>query len=480
MPTFLPPDFDAYVNQVLQQWGISGAAIAIVKDDEVVFAKGYGVRDVTNNDPIDEQTVFGIGSATKAFTAATAAILVDEGKLGWDTPIIEYLPDFQLSDPWVTAQISLRDLLSHRSGLPRGIVMRLRSGGDLESYLARYRYAKFEKSFRSRYLYSNTNFDWAGKVVEAVSGEHWGEFMSKRIFAPLGMAFSSTNLTALERVENLAAPHALLKGALQTVPRLDIGDDPAGSINANALDMAEWLRMLLNNGNSAGAQVLSPTAIYEMHAPQTAVPHPEETELAIFKMLNPPINFWTYGFGWWVQDYHHAKLVWHGGQIDGFSSMVAMLPDKNFGFVVLTNIHETFGHGVLMLTLLDAYLKKSDRDWNAVSLDVAQKYGAQQAERAKKVQSARIEGTLPTLPLSEYAGIFSDPWQGEVEVFVQDKKLSLRYEKTTAPLSHWQDDTFRLTWSNPLYAPAFVTFSLDATRRVNQVTIDGLTTFKKT
>ena len=478
-PASLPSDFDDFVNNSLRQWGVPGAAVAIVKDDEMVFAQGYGVREVGRDAPMDEHTIFGIGSAAKAFTAAAVAALVDDGKLHWDDPVIEHLADFQLSDPWVTRQVTLRDLLCHRTGLPRGVGILLRSGIDLETYLHRYRHAEFEHSFRSRYLYSNTNFDWAGQVVEAVSGQGWGEFVARRIFEPLEMTASSTNVAALKNAANLSAPHALLKGELKAIPRLDIGDDPAGSINTSAADMAQWLRLQLAGGRYAGAQVLSPDAVREMHAPQMAVPHPEESEVAPLYMLHPTTNFWTYGFGWWVQDYHGAKLVWHGGQINGYASMVAMLPGENFGFAVLTNIHETFLHGLLMFTLLDAYLEVPARDWNADCQKLAQGYGAQQAAQAQKIQSARVEGTSPSLPLSEYAATFVDPWQGRVQIIVENGELSLRYGRSTAKLSHWHYDTFRLIWQDPLFSPEFVTFTLDARGKADRIKVGSLTEFKR-
>ncbi len=475
----LPPDFDDFVNNSLRQWGVPGAAIAIVKDDELVFARGYGVRELGNDAPIDKHTIFGIGSATKAFTAAAAAALVDDGKLDWDDPVVEHLADFQLSDPWVTRQVTLRDLLCHRTGLPRGVGMLLRSGDELETYLHRYRHAQFEHSFRSRYIYSNTNYDWAGEIVKAVSGQGWGEFVAQRILEPLGMTSSSTNAAALKNAANLTAPHALLKGELEVIPRLDIGDDPAGSVNASAADMAQWLRMQLAGGLYAGAQVLSPAAIREMHTSQMAILHPQESELAPLTMLRPAINFWTYGFGWCVQDYHGAKLVWHGGQINAYAAMVAMLPGENFGFAVLTNIHETFLHGLLMFVLLDAYLEAPPRDWSADCQKLAQGFGAQEAAQAQKIQSARVTGTSPSLPLSEYAATFVDSWQGQVQIVAENDSLSLHYGRSTAQLSHWHYDTFRLTWQDPIFPPEFATFSLDAGGKVSRIKIDTLTEFER-
>ena len=475
---FLSAAFDSFVNQVLADWGVPGAAIAIVQNDQVIFSRGYGVRTIGQEECVDARTVFGIGSATKAFTAAAAAALVDEGKLGWDTTAASVIPGFQLSDPWVTQNITLRDLLSHRSGIPHSVIARLRSGVDLDCHLSRFRYVPFEKPFRSQYLYANENFNWAGKAIEAASGQDWGTFITERFLKPLQMHSSSTNIRALAQEANLAAPHAIINGSLQAIERLDIGDDSAGSINANASDMAQWLRMQLNQGHLDGQRFLSPEAIREMHASQVAAPHPENTELAAFQMLNPPIRFWTYGFGWWVMDYAHRKLVWHGGQINGFSSMVAMLPEEKFGLVVLTNIHETFAHGVLMLSILDRFLERNT-DWNARALQLVQVYGAYEAEQARQVKGMRVEASRPSLKLEGYTGRFANLAKGEVEVWVEADHLCLRYEKTTGALAHWHFDTFQVTWPNPLYGLNFATFHLDANGRVFQVQIKGLGIFSK-
>lgn len=476
MPDFLPAGFDDFVTMALQQWQTPGAAIALVQDDEVVFARGYGERRLGSGEPVDANTVFGIGSATKAFTAAVVAALVGAGELGWDDLVITHAPEFRLSDPWMTQEITVRDLLCHRTGLPRGIGMRLRSDCDLATYMARMQRVRPLYSFRARYHYTNTSFDWAGMVAARAAGMSWAELVRQRIFNPLGMTSASTNADALAGVANLSTPHAQIDGVVQPVPWRNIGDDPAGSINASALDMAQWLRLQLNGGAYAGAQIIPVTAAQEMHLPQVAVPHPETTEIDLVTMLQPPTNLWTYGLGWWVQDWRGRKLVWHGGQIDGNAAMVALLPEARFGLVVLTNIHVTLLHGVLMFMLLDARLGCHDRDWNGDALHLAAQFAAHEAEQAAARQAARRPNTRPSLPLAAYAGVYASSWCGELTVTNAGDGLTVEYGRGGV-LTHWRHDTFELTWRDRMLSPDLVTFSLDASGQPMRLNIEGLDEF---
>lgn len=475
-PDFLPDGFDEFVAAALQQWQTPGAAIALVQDDEVVFARGYGERRLGSGEPVDADTVFGIGSATKAFTAAIVAALVGDGKLDWDDPVIAHVPEFRLVDPWMTQAITVRDLLCHRTGLPRGIGMRLRSDCDLATYMARMQHVQPLYSFRSRYNYTNTSFNWAGMVAARAAGISWAELVRQRIFNPLGMTSASTNVDALAGVTNLSTPHAQLDGVVQPVPWRNIGDDPAGAINASARDMAHWLRLQLNGGAYAGRQIIAAAAAQEMHLPQTAVPHPETTEIDLVTMLQPPTNLWTYGLGWWVQDWRGRKLVWHGGQIDGNAAMVALLPEARFGLAVLTNIHVTLLHGVLMFMLLDARLGYHDRDWNGDALRLAAQFVAYEMEQAAARQAARRPDTRPSLPLATYAGAYVSSWCGELTVINTGDGLAVDYGRGGV-LTHWHHDTFELTWRDRMLSPEFVTFSLNADGQPARLRVEGLDEF---
>jgi CubicO group peptidase (beta-lactamase class C family) len=481
LATFLVNSFDDLANQALKQWQVPGMALSIIHDDQVIFAKGYGVRRVGEPMPVDERTVFGIGSNTKSFTSAALGVLVSERKMDWDDPIARYLPEIRFDDPWVTREVTVRDLLSHRTGLPRGSEVRMEKCKvwDSETHIRRVLSAKPGSSFRSQFEYSNTVFELAGRLVPAVTGNGWAEHVRRRIFEPLGMTASSTNVNGLGQIENLAAPHAQIAGKLRVIPRLDIGDNPAGSINSNALDMAQWVRLNLNQGTYQANTLISGNVVSTMHAPQMIIHKPEETELVVIRALDPPINFWTYGLGWFVLDYRGRKMVMHGGQIDGNSSIVAMLPEENLGIVVLTNIHDTLLHAAISFLILDAYLGVAERDWNKDFLNLAAQFAEQEKAATQKIMSARVANTQPSLALEKYAGAYSDDVYGKVIVVAENDKLVVQYGIEAGDLEHWHYDTFRAHWRNPLYPAEFVTFTLDALGKANQVKIERLAEFTR-
>lgn len=482
--SFLPQDFDSSINKAMAQWGIPGLALSIVKDDEIVLAKGYGVREIGQETPVDEHTVFGVGSVTKSFTATALAALVSDGKLDWDDRITKYMPDFQHPDPWVTRELTIRDMMCHRTGLPRGVHILLRGLYDLDTYLHRVRYLKPIASFRSRFHYTNTTFEAVGKMFPAITGMGWGDLMQQRIFDPLGMTASSTNvdafMDALQNVENLSTPHANIGGEMRPIPWRDIGDDASGSINSNAVDLARWMRLNLGQGTFQGEQLIDPAAVYETLSPQMIIKPGDFEEIAAIQALGPDVNFWSYGLGWFVSDYRGKKLALHGGQIDGNSSMVVLLPQENFGFAVLTNVHETLLHVALIFILADAYLGGPQRDWNAELLHMAHQMGEQGAAAWQKVVEARAEGTSPSLPLEKYAGTYVDNFCGEAKVTEENGKLVVHYGPTSkADLEYWHYDTFRATWRDPMFAPEFVTFTFDKMGAVETMNVESMGEFKR-
>ncbi|HEY0385993.1 MAG TPA: serine hydrolase domain-containing protein, partial [Pyrinomonadaceae bacterium] len=294
-------EIDEYANRVMRDWHVPGFAMAIVKDDRVIFAKGYGVRELGKSAPVDEHTLFAIASNTKAFTAAALATLVDEGKIRWDDPATKYLPGFQLYDPYVTREMTVRDLISHRSGLAT-------FGGDLLWYdttynrdeiLRRIRYLKPTSSFRSKYGYQNIMFLAAGQIVAAVTGKSWDDYVRERFLVPLGMTTTTTSVTAFKSTDNVASPHNELDGKLRVVRYSNVdGVGPAAGLNSNVAEMAEWLRLQLGRGKYGGRQFFSTAVSREMWSPQTIVPISEAGE-----KFNPSRHFNTYGLGWFVSDY---------------------------------------------------------------------------------------------------------------------------------------------------------------------------------
>ena len=477
---------DAYIEEAMRQWEVPGLAIAVVKDDEIVLAKGYGLRDIGAEAPVDEHTVFAIASVTKSFTAAALAMLVDEGKLGWDDPVTDYLPDFQLYDPWVTREVTVRDLLSHRTGLPgvpEGEAMWYVFGYDSDETLHRLRYLKPASSFRSRYGYQNVTYLAAGRVVEAVSGQSWDDFVTERIFGPLGMAASKTSAAAVGDAENVALPHARTEGQVQPV-WWDSHEDivaPAGSINSTVLDLAQWLRLQLGEGEYEGEQLLSSASAREMHTAQTII-HPRDEPL--LGLLAPDASFAGYGLGWMMYDYEGRNLVEHSGGIDGWSSLVSMLPQENLGLVVLTNLDFNVLTYALKSRVFDAFLGLPERDWSAEILEVFKGLQEQAEAAQKQLDEARVEGTSPSLPLPEYAGTYLNDRYEEIAVTTGDGELVMKLGPAafTGVLEHWQYDTFRAMWRDRLAnipSGMSVTFTLDALGKVGEMEVQMLGAYQR-
>ena len=412
---------DAAVEQALQNWQMPGLALAIVKDDAVVLSKGYGVRELGQPTPVDERTVFAIGSVTKAFTAAALGMLVDEGKVGWDDPVTAHLPDFQLYDPYVTREITLRDLLTHRSGLPRGDLIWIGSDFDRAEILRRVRYLPPRWSFRSHYGYQNILYLAAGQVVAAVTGKSWDEFVHERIFTPLGMTDSSTSVTALADAANVAAPHADVDGQLRPVPYRNIDCiAPAGAINANVADMTQWIRMLLAGGVYGGQRFLSADTMTELFTPQTVMGLKAPEVRAYEPQLRGHTHFVAYGLGWMLYDYRGRKIASHTGAIDGMRAALGLVPEERLGVAVLTNLNFENLAPALMFKVLDAYLGvppwDSLAEWlkeaRAADERAEQKWAAREQERARD--------TTPSLPLAQYAGAYEDAYCGRLTVTHED------------------------------------------------------------
>jgi CubicO group peptidase (beta-lactamase class C family) len=449
---------DGYVRQALQDWRAPGIAFAVVRNDSVVLARGYGVRELGQPDPVTPNTLFAIGSTTKAFTTASLAMLVDEGKVSWDDKVTKHLPGFQLYDPYVTREITIRDLLTHRSGLARGDRLWSSSGMSRAEVLRRVRFLAPSWGFRSTYGYQNIMFLAAGTVVEAASGMSWDDFVRTRIFIPLGMRRTVTSVTALANLGDVATPHEKLDGAPHPVEWANIDNiGPAGSINSSVSDMARWIRLQLGDGTFEGRQLVSRAALEETHTPQMVERISEED-----RKLMPESHLLSYGLGWAIRDYRGFAVVSHGGAIRGMRAMVALVPERNLGVVVLTNVAESYLPVALSYRLIDLYTGGPGKDWSALYL--ARTQAAEERARAerKKIEAARVMGTSPSLALERYAGTYADSMYGEIKITKEAEGLVARFGPFyTGDLRHWNFDTFEVVWRNPVFRPSFVTFTLD-------------------
>jgi CubicO group peptidase (beta-lactamase class C family) len=472
----------------LEAWEAPGLAIAVVRDDEVVFARGYGVRELRRRGrrgaapaaaPVDERTLFAAGSTTKAFTAAAVGVLVDEGRLGWDDRVAERLPGFALFDPYATREVTLRDLLCHRTGLPRGDHLWYGSGLDRDAILRRVRHLAPAWSFRSRYGYQNIMYLAAGQVVAAVAGESWDDFVRRRFLDPLGMTATTTSTDALPRGGNVAAPHGRLDGALTPIPYRNLDNiAPAGAVNSNAVELAQWVRLQLAGGEYAGRRLIGEAALRETHTPHVVVvPEQPEQEVPV-----PETHFRLYGLGWGLSDYRGHAVVEHAGGIDGMRALVTLVPEARLGLVVLVNRGDTSLPEAVRYHALDLLLgvpARARRPWLTELRDRERATRAKIDAARERRDAERVPGTAPSLPLERYAGTYRHDCYGEVGVAREDGKqdgkdgkLVLRYgQGFLGDLEHWHFDTFRVVWRDRLLGDALVTFALDARGRVARLTV---------
>jgi CubicO group peptidase (beta-lactamase class C family) len=449
---------DAYIEAGMAEWQIPGLAIAVVKDDEVVFARGYGVRELGRPERVDEHTLFGVASTTKAMTAAALAMLVDEDRLTWDTRVVDVMPEFRLSDPWVTQQVTVRDLLAHRVGVGRitGNRIQFMTHRPRAEIIYRMRYHDFEQPFRQGFVYSNVMYSVAGELIPAVTGQGWDAFLAERIFRPLGMTRSNTSITQIASGENAAWPHQEIDGVVATIPRRNFDNvGPSASVNTSAVEMAQWMRMQLGEpGVFEGRRLVSETQMREMRQAQNALP--------IADLFTGSLS--AYGFGWQLRQHRGHAIAAHSGATDGMNTNLILVPGENLGVVVMTNTFNSF-MVALANEVVDRYIGEAGTtDWAAlVRAGYAPTYQAAQARRAA-IEAARVPGTSPTLPLARYAGFYADSLYDRVEVRLEDGRLALHFwddETLVADLEHWHHDTFRAVWRNPAQREKFVWFDLD-------------------
>jgi CubicO group peptidase (beta-lactamase class C family) len=465
---------DTYVEQGMRDWEVPGLALAVVKDDSIVFMRGFGTRTLGRDEPVDEHTSFAIASTTKAFTATSIAMLVDEGKVRWDDPVSMHVPAFQVADPGLSGELTVRDLLSHRTGLPGSDFLWYASGSSSEDILHRLRFLRPFASPRSQYQYNNTAYMVAGQVVQSASGMAWGEFVRRRILEPLGMRETLTGFTGLDTHGNVATPHLEVDGAIRPIRYLNFDNiGPAGAMNSSVYDMAKWIRFQLAGGEQDGTRLVSDAQYREMLTPQFVIPQAQYYPAA--RLANP--HFTAYGLGWFMQDYRGRKLAMHTGSIDGMTALVALVPEERLGLVVLINLDHAELRHALMYRVVDAYLGGPARDWSAELRPLYQGMNDRFEAARREREARRVQGTRPSLPLEAYAGTYADPdsLYGRVTVRVDDGRLvaSTAGGTMTGEMEHWHYDVFRARWAEAAMGTSFLTFTIDPEGRVAWVRIDG-------
>ena len=478
-----PAGFEQRVEQLRKQFGVPGVTITIVEDGKVTLAHGWGVRDITTNRPVDADTIFFTGSTGKAFTNAALATLVDEGKIKCDDRVIDHMPDFRMWDPWVTREMTIRDLLVHRSGLGLGegdLLFLPNSDLTRKETVRRIRYLKPATSFRSGYAYDNILYMAAGQLIEEVSGESWERYIHDHVFRPLGMNHSTDTDAEFQANPNHARPHSRNSGPVHGMGAQSPLDEnatiaqnaaPAGGLAISANDMSRWLLTQLGHGKIPGSdqRLFSEEQSKQMWTPEVIQPirhFPPE-----FAVTEP--NFSLYALGWDIEDYRGAKVIAHDGAVLGSQATIALLPGKNVGIFIAANSED--GEIILGLRdeLLDYYLGYPRSDW-------PEKFHNFKLSRltmaAKEVQTAEATPAqvAPSLPLERYAGDYTDPWYGTIKVRQSGNGLAISFPHSRGmegPLTHYQYDTFKTHPALNWVEPAYVTFSVDENGKVDRVTM---------
>lgn len=465
---------DTYVAQGVEDWEVPGLAMAVVKDGDLVFAKGYGVRELGAEGAVDEHTLFAIGSTTKAITAASVALSVDEGKVGWDDPVTQHLPGFRLSDPYVTREVTVRDLLTHRAGLGNADQLWYGKDRDRDAILAKVPLIESAYSLRDGFIYQNIMYLVAGRLAGAVAGSTWEELVTARIFAPLGMNRTVPNIADAAAMENVARPHDRIDDVVTVIDN-ETADSvgPAGTVWSSVADMSRWLRMLLAEGAWGEKRILSEEAVGELLEPQTLL------DLSAFypavELIDP--HWTTYGLGWFQLDYQGRAVSFHTGSIDGMAAIVGLVPDEDLGIVVLENLDHAELRHALLWKAIDLWGGRSDgRDWSAELERIYADRAAEGAAREKERDEARATGTRPAAPLERYAGSYVHPIYDGVEVTHADGRLRLEAgPRLGGELEHWHYETFVVRFDRRWQGQAPINFSFDLSGRPSQLELMGNT-----
>jgi CubicO group peptidase (beta-lactamase class C family) len=467
---------DKIVEDALRMWQVPGASVAVVRNDEVVYLKGFGVRDRERPEPVTPDTLFAIGSTTKAFTTTAMAVLADEGKLDWDDTVRKHVDWFRLSDPLADAGVTLRDLVCHRTGLDRSEFLWYGSPWGREEILRRVAHLKLKHPFRSVWDYNNLMYLAAGYAAGKAAGGTWEDLVRTRIFEPAGMSGANFSSRAAQEAPDHATPHKKKKGKVGPIAWRNIDNiGPAGSINAGAKDMARWLRLQLGAGTVEGKRVLSAANLAKTHEPQMVL-HEEG-----FQILFPDTVQMSYAMGWLVQDYQGRRLLHHDGGIDGFSAHVALYPKDRLGLVVLANLDEVQPMELAVAqAIADLVLGLPKSNWTAkvFLLEGVGKIVAPlgDSDGVKK----QHKGTKPSRELEAYAGDYHDPAYGTAVVSVEDGSLLVKWSSFRLTLEHFHFDTFKAKADDPMMDESIdVQFFLSAGGDVERMKVAGVTEFRR-
>ncbi|CAN5258709.1 serine hydrolase [soil metagenome] len=451
----VPDNFEQWVEEGLAEWNIPGITVSLVKDGEVIYTRGLGIKKLSSREPVDEHTQFGIASVSKHMTATALGILADRGEIDWDDRVIDHVPWFQLSDAHATATVTIRDLLTHQVGIGRmlGNRQQFMTQRGTEELLYRMRYHDFEQPFRSSYVYSNVMYTLAGHIIKEVTGQEFGDFLETELFGPLEMDRTVSTINDLDE-ENAAWPHQEISGEVVEIPRRNWDNAaPAGGVNSTATDMARWMKFQLGTpGSHNENELVRPETMQTIQTPKVAQ-----------NIGTVTASQSSYGFGLSITDYNGFRQLSHGGATDGMNSVYILLPELDMGVIVITNTFSSFQQAVAR-TLIDHHIDpQADIDWNRFYRDNYLDRYERTMERREEFEASRISGTTPARSLTSYTGTYKDELYDNANIFLENDQLVIRLwddENITADLEHWHYDTFRVNWRNPALREDFLTFRL--------------------
>lgn len=460
--------FDKYVETARKQWNVPGMSVVVVHDGKVLLSKGYGIKELGRNEAVDSDTLFGAMSTTKAMVAVAMGILVDEGKVKWDDKVTKHLPDFRVADPYITKEITIRDLFTHNAGMGNADFL-WATLTDLTpaDIVSRMQYAKPAYSMRGGFVYHNVMYLVAGQVIEKASGMPWDRFMTERVFAPLGMKNTYPTLGASLGYSNRSVAHYEIKGELKPIPEMAVdAAAPAGAVWSTANDIGKWVNFNLGI-NPNGKEIVKPATLNEIMRPQVVVPG---TFYPTFRLTRP--HWTTYGLGWFQHDYRGEMVHLHTGSLAGRTAIVGMIRDKKLGIYVFGNMdHEELRHALVYKSFDLFGFNDNSRDWSSELKALYDGLAAESKKQTDAFLARRVLNTTPTLPLTAYAGVYSDPFYGTREIKLVDGKLHFIVDKkVSAKLEHWQNDTFRGPWNDDWRGETMVTFQVNAAK----TEVDGI------
>lgn len=468
-------DFDTYVENARKKWNAVGLAVTVVRNNEVIFEKGYGLKEINTTNLVDVNTLFACGSTTKAMTATCMGILVDQGKVAWDDPVGKYLPEFQLFDPYVTRELTVRDLFLHNSGVGNTDYLWAWMNIPAGEILQRMRLVEPSYSFRSGFIYQNIFYLAAGKVIEKVGGQPWSQFMKENIFNPLGMTSTFPLLKSITS-SNVTKPHMMVDGKLTVIEDLSADEiGAAGSVWSSIHDIGKWTMCMLDSGKHKGGRLVKPETWIEMTKPQTFVTASQFYPTA---QITKP-NWTTYGLGWFQHDYKGRKLNFHTGSLPGSIAIHGQLPEENLAVYVFGNTDHVEVRHAIMYKALDMFATGGSTDWSEDLFNLYSTLNQGYENSTTDFEKKRIIGTKPSLPLESYNGLYRDELYGEVKVERINDQLRVNINDTQmASLSHWHYDTFRGDFEKNWFGKLTATFQLDNLGNIESIDLDGIK-FKK-